>query len=325
MDLRAVRMFCCVASHGSFTRAAAAEGVAQSVLSRHIAALEASIGSRLLHRTGRGVVLTEVGERLLPRAKALLAETGAFHDAARGLANDPRGAVEIGMVPAAARVLFGPLCVRLLRDYPRIRLRALEGYSGQVEDWLATGRVDIGVFNSYRAGSVRDAQLLGRSSMLLVSAHGHPATRNPTIPFRALDGLPLAGPTQPNSMLTMLAGLAANQRIELNFVLEAGSTEIIRDALLHSDLCTIYPPQVVANDVARGVLAASRIMKPALMQKTWLSMSTQHPLSDAARLVAQAVRQLAGQLLTVSLEADTGARKVRGPKAEREQHHTRTR
>jgi LysR family nitrogen assimilation transcriptional regulator len=293
MDLRTLRTFCSVAAHGSFTRAAAAEGVAQSVLSRHIAALEASVGTRLLHRTGRGVIATEVGERLLPRAKALLAETDAFHDSARGLASDPRGVVDIAMVPAAARVLFGPLCVRLQRDYPRIRLRALEGYSGQVEDWLATGRVDIGIFNSYRSGAVRDAQLLARSSMLLVSAHGHPATRAPTIPFRALDGLPLAGPTQPNSMLAMLAGLAASQHIELRLVLEAGSTEIIRDALLHSDLCTIYPPQVVARDVARGVLAASRIVKPVIVQKTWLATGTQHPLSDAARIVAHAVREVA--------------------------------
>jgi len=295
MDLRTLRTFCCVAAHGSFTRAAAAEGVAQSVLSRHIAALEASVGSRLLHRTGRGVVPTEVGERLLPRAKALLAETDAFHDAARGLATDPRGVVDIAMVPAAARVFFGPLCVRLQRDYPRIRLRALEGYSGQVEDWLAAGRVDIGIFNSYRSGSVRDAQLLARSSMLLVSARGRRVTRAPTIPFRALDGLPLAGPTQPNSMLAMIAGLAASQHFQLNFVLEAGSTELVRDALLHSDLYTIYPPQVVAQDIARGVLSASRIVKPQIAQKTWLATGTQHPLSDAARIVAHVVREVAAE------------------------------
>jgi len=137
--------------------------------------------------------------------------------------------------------------------------------------------------------------LLARSSMLLVSARGHRATRTPTVPFRALHGLPLAGPTQPNSMLTMLAGLAASQRIELKLVLEAGSTELVRDALLHSDLCTIYPPQVVAQDVARGVLAASRIVKPQIAQKTWLATGTQHPLSDAARIVAHVVRELAGE------------------------------
>jgi len=295
LDLRTLRTFCCVAAHGSFTRAAAMEGVAQSVLSRHIAVLEASVGTRLLHRTGRGVVPTEVGERLLPRAKALLAESEAVQDAARGLARDPHGMVHIAMVPAAARLLFGPLCVRLQRDYPRIRLRALEGYSGQVEDWLATGRADIGIFNNYRSGSVRGAQLLARSSMLLVSARGHRVTRAPTIAFRALHGLPLAGPTQPNSMLTMLTGLALRQGVELNFVLEAGSTEMVRDALLHSELCTIYPPQVVAQDVARGVLAVSRIVKPTLVQKTWLATGTQHPLSDAARIVAHVVRELAGE------------------------------
>ena len=295
INLRTLRTFCCVAAHGSLTRAAAAEGVAQSALSRHIVALETSVGSRLLHRTGRGVIPSEIGERLLPRARALLADADAFHDAARGLASDPRGVVDIAMVPAAARVLFGPLFVRLQRDYPRIRLRALEGYSGQVEDWLAAGRVDIGIFNTYRSGGVRDAQLLARSSMLLVSARGHRATRTPTIAFRALEGLPLAGPTQPNSMLATIAALATTRRFELDFVFEAGSTELIRDALLQSGVYTIFPPQVVARDVHAGVLAASRIVKPEIVQKTWMATGTQHPLSDAARLVAQVAREVASE------------------------------
>ena len=69
MDLKGVRAFCSVAEGGSFSRAAAALGVAQSVLSRQVSALEGELGGRLFHRTGRGVQATELGQALLPRAR----------------------------------------------------------------------------------------------------------------------------------------------------------------------------------------------------------------------------------------------------------------
>ena len=75
MDLKELRAFCSVASGGGFSRAAAALGVAQSVLSRQVSALEAELGGRLFHRTGRGALPTELGLALLPRAKGVLAES----------------------------------------------------------------------------------------------------------------------------------------------------------------------------------------------------------------------------------------------------------
>ncbi len=75
IDASTLVALCSVAEHGSLTRASAALDVAQSVLSRRIAALEQQLGVRLFHRTGRGVVPTDVALRLLPRARVILAES----------------------------------------------------------------------------------------------------------------------------------------------------------------------------------------------------------------------------------------------------------
>ena len=58
--------------HGSITAAARSLGYTQSAVSRQIAALEASIGGRLLDRHARGVELTERGRCLLVHADAVL-------------------------------------------------------------------------------------------------------------------------------------------------------------------------------------------------------------------------------------------------------------
>ena len=76
LDLRLLRHFVAVAEELHFTRAAERLYLAQQALSRDIARLEQQLGVRLFTRTTRRVALTPDGERLLVRARELL----ALHD-----------------------------------------------------------------------------------------------------------------------------------------------------------------------------------------------------------------------------------------------------
>jgi DNA-binding transcriptional LysR family regulator len=76
LDLRLLRHFVAVAEELHFTRAAARLFLAQQALSRDVARLERQLGVRLFTRTTRRVALTPDGERLLVRARELL----ALHD-----------------------------------------------------------------------------------------------------------------------------------------------------------------------------------------------------------------------------------------------------
>lgn len=84
VDLRHLRCLVAIADHGSFTDAAAELGVSQPAVSRGLAALEDELGVRLLRRTSRQVVLTAVGERVLLRARRLLADVEDLAAEARG-------------------------------------------------------------------------------------------------------------------------------------------------------------------------------------------------------------------------------------------------
>lgn len=293
MDLRSLKAFGGVAEHGSFTRAAAVAGIEPSALSRQVSALERELGARLFHRTGRGVALTALGERLAPRARALLADALAFERAALDARDRPSGEVNLGVVPVAARALVAALAGRLRRDYPGIRLRAQEAYSGQVEEMLAAGRIEIAVFNRYRRGKVRDAEPLMRADLYLVGPRGHPATRRPEVALRALAGVPLAMPVSPNSLTSMVSALAASQHVALDVVLEAGSTPLIAEAITTSGLCTLSPRQPFARELAAGDFAAARLVRPAVLQTTWLAFGSARPLSEAARVAGRVIRELA--------------------------------
>ena len=291
MDLKGVRAFCSVAEGGGFSRAAAALGVAQSVLSRQVSALEGELGGRLFHRTGRGVQPTELGSTLLPRAKALLAEAEQLVTEARGEGSRPVGSVDFGIVPGWAQPLVSTLVERLMRDYPRIRLRAHEAYSGQIEDWLTSGRVEVALFNRYRRGAVRGAEAVLRTDMMLVGPKGHPALKQKKVPFRALAGVALAGPLRPNALTSMMNEVAARQGIALDTVLEGSSAALLREAVARCGLCTVFPRTFVEREMAAG-FASARIVKPAIEQTTWLAVGTQRPASLAARTVARLVREI---------------------------------
>jgi LysR family transcriptional regulator, nitrogen assimilation regulatory protein len=293
MDLRQLKTFVEVAANGSYARSAAVAGIAQSALSRQMSALERGIGGRLFHRTGRGVVLTELGERILPRARALISDADAFADAARGERAQPHGEVTLGVVPVASRGLIAALAGELRTLYPGIRLRALEAYSGQVEEWLAAGRVEIAIYNRYRRGRVANAEALARADVHLITRRDHPMARKGETAVRSLAEIPLALPVRPNSLTSVLTGLAAAQHFELDIRLEAGSTPLIRDVMLASGLATISPRDVFAREIDAGELAAIPIVRPKILQTTWMSLGSHRPASDAAQIVARLIGQLA--------------------------------
>ena len=293
IDIRQLKTFVEVAANGSYARTAAIFGIAQSALSRQISALERSIGDRLFHRTGRGVVLTQLGERMLPRARVLVADAEAWAKAARDERAQPNGEVTLGVVPVASRGLIASIAGELRNSLPGIRLRALEGYSGQVEEWLASGRVEIAIYNRYRRGRIANAEPLARTEMHLITKRTHPVARRRDVAVRSLAEIPLAMPVRPNSLTSVLTGLAASQHFELDIRFEAGSTPLIRDVILASDLATISPREVFLREIHAGELSAIPIVRPTILQTTWMSLSSHHPPSDAAKIVARLVRQVA--------------------------------
>jgi DNA-binding transcriptional LysR family regulator len=291
MDLLpALRAFCSVAEHGSLTRSAAVIGVAPSALSRHVAALESEIGGRLFHRTGRGVQPTELGETLLPRAKAILQDCGSILSEMRGESASPAGTVDIGVVPAV-RPIVARLCASLQAEYPRIRLRAHEGFSGQVEEWIVGGKVDLGVYNRYGRSGGRGAEAMLRTPMVVVARRGWPLVRRSEVPFRALAGVPMAIPVRPNALLSMLETTAMRQKIELNFAFESGSEAIIMDAVANAGMCAVVPLHVARRDYGAERYAWATITSPKLTQTSWMAQTSARPHTPAARVVAALVRQ----------------------------------
>jgi LysR family nitrogen assimilation transcriptional regulator len=292
VDLPGMRAAIMVASHGSFLRASVSMGISQSQLSRQVAKLETYVGQKVFHRHGRGVVLTDFGRRILPRIQGLLSELQAFDQLVRDARERISGDVTVGAVPVISRRLTSSLVRRLQATYPDIKLRILEGYSGQIEEWLAAGRVDIGVFNHYGASKVGHADKLMRRDVAVIGPPNHPLMRRKDIGFDSLRRIAIAMPPHPNSLAEHIALIARERHVPLNIALEAGTASLIQEAMLASGLVTLAPADTYAQAIRENRLAARRLRSPVIEQTTWIATTTQHALSSAVRTVEALIKEI---------------------------------
>ena len=123
MELRHLRSFVYVAETKSFSTAATRCCVTQSAVSQHIRALEDELGCKLLIRTSHGIMLTESGEALLPRAKEILKQTEDCKEQINALNNCMTGELRIGVGSFIAPYVRMAALIFMER-YPNVRINA---------------------------------------------------------------------------------------------------------------------------------------------------------------------------------------------------------
>ncbi len=134
--------FLAVAHERNFTRAAAQLGVSQSALSQTVRGLETRLGLRLLTRTTRSVAPTEAGERLLRTVRPRFEEINAELAALSELREKPAGTIRITAHEHAADSVIWPALVKLLPNYPDIKVELVIDYG--LTD-IVTERYDAGI------------------------------------------------------------------------------------------------------------------------------------------------------------------------------------
>ena len=122
IELRHLRYFVAVAEDASFTAAAQRVHVAQQVLSTQIRQLEDAVGTQLLRRTSRGVVVTPAGSAFLAYARETLADVVRGVAAALNAARAVTGRLTMGMTVAAVGEMRTRLLGAFSGAYPAVEL-----------------------------------------------------------------------------------------------------------------------------------------------------------------------------------------------------------
>lgn len=168
--LTEMEAFASVVDNGGFTGAARKLGVSKSAVSKHVAALEARLGARLLDRTTRRVSPTEIGLAYYDRARQVLEEAAAADAMVASLQSEPAGTLRLSAsIDFGARHLPDALS-GFLKKYPDMRIHMV--LDNRPVD-LLSDRFDAAL----RIGNLSDSSLRARKlttmRMAMVAAPGY--------------------------------------------------------------------------------------------------------------------------------------------------------
>lgn len=154
-----IQVLVAIAEHGSLRAAARSLGKSQPALTQSLKQAEEELGIALFLRTSRGVELTEIGERVIGRARSITAEIARLEDEVAQLRGEQIGAVNVCLSPlAAVRIMPGALT--LFREtHPRIEVRLSSGLFPGALKLLREGRTDLLIGPILPAGVANDISI----------------------------------------------------------------------------------------------------------------------------------------------------------------------
>jgi DNA-binding transcriptional LysR family regulator len=173
LDLELLRSFVSVVDAGGFTRAGERVHRTQSTVSQQIKRLEDDIGRPLLNRSGRQVVPTEDGERLLSYARRLLSLAEEARDVLARPTNE--GAVRLGIPEDFAAYRLTKLLASCSRSRPGLRLDVRADQSVYLRRDLERGELDLALLK--RNAGEKGGIAVWPERVHWVTSKAHPVTR----------------------------------------------------------------------------------------------------------------------------------------------------
>lgn len=263
MTLTQLEIFSLVAELQGFTAAANRLGISQSAVSHALKSLEQELGVELLRRHQSRVELSDIGQQLLLRARAMLGLANTLRQEAADARGMKRGTLRIGSFGPTSSVKLLPLILQHYRAaHPGIEVHIDEGPDRQVIQWLEERRIDIGfvVLPEERF----DTFALIEDQMVALLPVNHPLSRRDSLSLSDLSHDPFvlteAGSSELVSRLFSAARLTPNIRYRCSQLLSTLDTvgrgdalTVVAESSLPDDRDSRYVKKPLSPPVARQV------------------------------------------------------------------------
>ncbi len=259
IDSRRLLYFYHVARNGSLSRAEAALGAPQPVISRHIAKLEEELGIQLLDRNGRGVTPTRYGKILLSRAEAILGSMSSALEEIDVARRKPAGQVRVA-APATFMTLYMPeILRRFMEDLPDVELVGIQALTGEIYEKIVADKVDIGIVLSVPNKAKYEVHQLLVEPMMCIVARNHPLAGKAAVTRADLVEHRLVIPSTAQGLRDIIDHHMADSPAAFTPHLQIDSVPLIRELVAQGQLATLLPQSTAALEFDPEAFATMRL------------------------------------------------------------------
>ncbi|MGP4949463.1 MULTISPECIES: LysR family transcriptional regulator [Bacillus] len=175
---------------GSFTKAARVLNMTQPAVSHAISSIESELGVTILIRDKRkGLIVTDVGSRILVHIREILNGVGKIEQEVAMEKGHEVGTIRIGSFPSASAHFLPKMINHFKEKYPNLEVVLYEGTIKEVEDWLVSRVVDIGIV--ILPNKEMEIVPLTKGKMVVILREDHPLCKKDAITIRDLENEPI--------------------------------------------------------------------------------------------------------------------------------------
>ncbi len=267
LDSRQLLAFVAVARRGSFTLAAKDLYLTQSAVSHAMKALEDELGTRLLDRVGKRVLVTQSGEQFLRHAEKILAEMEQARTGLDTLANWGHGRLRVGASTTACQYILPTVLREFKQSFPKCVIKIAPGDHNEQRDLLRSSQIDLAIMLEPASEGEFEFIPLFEDELRFLVAPLHPWAQAGKIDRESLSQETLILYNKNSYTFRLVGEYFRQEKLLLSNYIELGAMEAIIELVKIGLGVGVLAPWIARHELARRALVDFPMGKKPLTRR----------------------------------------------------------
>jgi DNA-binding transcriptional LysR family regulator len=268
LDSRQLAAFAALARCQSFTRAAKELFLTQSAISHAIKALETEVGSRLVDRAGRRVLLTQAGEQFLRHAEKILREMDIARAGLDTLSRWGHGRLRVGASTTACQYLLPTVLREFKQSFPKSVITIEPGDHNQQVELLQNSRIDLAIMLEPETNSEFEFVPLFEDELRFLTSPMHVWASQGRVSPDALEAETLIHYNKSSYTHRLVSEYFREERFTFGHAIELGSMDAIKELVKIGVGVGVLAPWIARSELETGALIDFPLGRRRL-RRTW--------------------------------------------------------
>jgi DNA-binding transcriptional LysR family regulator len=261
-SLNSLLVFHEVAKHKSFSKAAEGLFISQPAVTKHIKEMELKLGMGLIQRGRGGFALTDAGKILFKYTHKISVHLMEIENALGSLQKNHHGLLKIGTTEPYSKCLMPKLLYEFQRSFPSFKIALDIGNSEQIETSLFTYQNDLALIGVTNRISPRfESHPFSKEDLVLIVSPTHPLATGGPVSLNKLKKYPLIIRAEGSMTRKILLQAFHNLGIRPSLLIEAGSSEFIKQWVSEGKGVSIIGKMTVEDEEKRGIIKSIPLLE----------------------------------------------------------------